>query len=68
MAPWMGDDVYMVAFLLSVELNRLREENDQLWSQKDAVENRSRALDIVEGELSDARQKMGEYEKKHALM
>jgi hypothetical protein len=64
----MGDDVYMVTFLMSVELNRLREENEQLWNERDLVENRARALNIVEGELIVAREKMGEYEKAHALM
>lgn len=30
MKPWLGEDVYMVTFLLSVENDRLREENGRI--------------------------------------
>lgn len=64
----MGDDVYLVAFLLSVEVERLREENEKFYAERDMVEQKARALGIVETELREARQKMGEYEKRHALL
>ena len=64
----MGEDVYLVAFLMSVEMQRLREDNDKLWGDKEAVESKMRALAIVESELKESRQKMGEYEKRIALV
>lgn len=51
----MGEDVYLVAFLMSVEMQRLRDDNDKLWSDKEAVESKMRALAIVEAELKESR-------------
>ncbi|KAM3135963.1 hypothetical protein pb186bvf_011953 [Paramecium bursaria] len=65
---WMGEDVYMVSFLLSVELERLQAENLQLQQYIELNETRNKGLEFMEMELHQSRLKMGEYEKRIALL
>ena len=51
MKPWLGEDVYMVAFLLTVENDRLREENGRIGEYVNQNELRFKGVDLIEGEL-----------------
>ncbi|CAD8123538.1 unnamed protein product [Paramecium sonneborni] len=66
--PWLGEDVYMVAFLLSVENDRLREENGRVGEYVNQNELRFKGVDLIEGELIQLRNKIGDYEKKIAQL
>ncbi|CAD8204726.1 unnamed protein product [Paramecium pentaurelia] len=66
--PWLGEDVYMVAFLLSVENDRLREENGRIGEYVNQNELRFKGVDLIEGELIQLRNKIGDYEKKIAQL
>ena len=47
----MGDDVYMVAFLLSVEVERLRDENTQYEKYLEINDSGFRGMEMIENEL-----------------
>ncbi|CAD8121037.1 unnamed protein product [Paramecium sonneborni] len=66
--PWLGEDIYMIVFLLSVENDRLREENTQVQQLLNNSEMRYKGVDLVENEVISQRIKIGEYEKKLALL
>ncbi|CAD8123417.1 unnamed protein product [Paramecium sonneborni] len=66
--PWLGEDIYMVVFLLTVENDRLREENAQIQQLLNTSEIRFKGVDLVENEVISQRIKIGEYEKKLALL
>ncbi|CAD8196379.1 unnamed protein product [Paramecium octaurelia] len=66
--PWLGEDIYMVVFLLTVENDRLREENTHIQQLFNTSEMRFKGVDLVENEVISQRVKIGEYEKKLALL
>ncbi|CAD8155565.1 unnamed protein product [Paramecium pentaurelia] len=66
--PWLGEDIYMVVFLLTVENDRLREENTQIQQLLNTSEMRYKGVDLVENEVISQRIKIGEYEKKLAQL
>ncbi|CAK61792.1 unnamed protein product (macronuclear) [Paramecium tetraurelia] len=66
--PWLGEDIYMVVFLLTVENDRLREENTHFQQLLNTSEMRYKGVDLVENEVISQRVKIGEYEKKLALL
>ncbi|CAK65687.1 unnamed protein product (macronuclear) [Paramecium tetraurelia] len=66
--PWLGEDIYMVVFLLTVENDRLREENTHVQQLLNTSEMRYKGVDLVENEVISQRVKIGEYEKKLALL
>lgn len=58
----------MIVFLLTVENDRLKEENTQNQQLLNISEMRYKGVDLVENEVISQRIKIGEYEKKLALL
>lgn len=58
----------MIVFLLTVENDRLKEENTQIQQLLNISEMRYKGVDLVENEVISQRIKIGECEKKLALL